>query len=237
MRVNWLAVQDFRNYTAAELHLAPDGLTVVIGENGQGKTNLLEALAWLATLTSFRGAPNDALVRQGATSAFVRAEVDRDGRAAHARSRSAAAGFAACARERQAAARSARPARRDSRERVQPRRSCSDQGRARRASATARRRARGVDTRSTPRRSPPSTAYCVNVARCCAKPVAKQRPKIVTTLDVWDTKLAEHGAALATARRDTGGATGTGGRQGVRRCGRGRGHGRYAVRAVVGQRR
>ena len=54
MRVNWLAVQDFRNYESARLELAPEGLTVVIGENGQGKTNLVEAIGYLATLSSHR---------------------------------------------------------------------------------------------------------------------------------------------------------------------------------------
>ncbi len=39
---------------------------MVVGDNGQGKTNLAEAIAYLATLSSFRGAPNDALVRVGA---------------------------------------------------------------------------------------------------------------------------------------------------------------------------
>jgi DNA replication and repair protein RecF len=71
----WLA--DFRSYASAELVPAP-GLTAVVGANGQGKSNLLEAVAWLATLSSFRGAPSDALVRVGAGEAVVRAEVEGD---------------------------------------------------------------------------------------------------------------------------------------------------------------
>lgn len=59
---------------------APEGLTVVTGANGQGKTNLLEAIAWLATLSSFRGAPNEALVRTDAERAVVRAQGEREGR-------------------------------------------------------------------------------------------------------------------------------------------------------------
>jgi DNA replication and repair protein RecF len=81
MRVHRLWLQDFRNYTTAELAPAPDGLTVVSGGNGQGKSNLLEAVGWLATLESFRSAPAEALVRQGAEQAVVRAEGERDGRA------------------------------------------------------------------------------------------------------------------------------------------------------------
>jgi DNA replication and repair protein RecF len=75
----WLT--DFRSYRAAELAPAPTGLTVIEGANGEGKTNLLEAVAYLATLRSFRGAPADAMVRTGAESAVVRAEAEREGRA------------------------------------------------------------------------------------------------------------------------------------------------------------
>jgi DNA replication and repair protein RecF len=74
----WLT--DFRSYTSAELTPAPDGLTVVLGANGQGKTNLLEAIGYLATLRSFRGVPGEALIRIGAARAVVRAETHRDGR-------------------------------------------------------------------------------------------------------------------------------------------------------------
>jgi DNA replication and repair protein RecF len=73
----WLT--DFRSYPAVELELGT-GLTALLGDNGEGKTNLLEAVGFLATLASFRGAPNDALVRQGAMQAVVRAEGERDGR-------------------------------------------------------------------------------------------------------------------------------------------------------------
>ena len=73
----WLA--DFRNWVAAELTLAP-GLTVVRGRNGAGKTNLLEAVGYLATLGSFRGVAADALVRQGSEEAVVRGEGRRGAR-------------------------------------------------------------------------------------------------------------------------------------------------------------
>jgi DNA replication and repair protein RecF len=73
----WLT--DFRSYPSAELAFAP-GLTALLGANGEGKTNLMEAVGYLATLSSFRGAPNDALVRQGCATAVVRAEGEREGR-------------------------------------------------------------------------------------------------------------------------------------------------------------
>jgi len=73
----WLT--DFRSYPSAEVEFAP-GLTALLGANGEGKTNVMEAVAYLATLSSFRGAPNDALVRHGCSTAVVRAEGEREGR-------------------------------------------------------------------------------------------------------------------------------------------------------------
>jgi DNA replication and repair protein RecF len=76
----WLT--DFRNYLEAEFEPAPSGITVVTGDNGEGKTNLLEAISYLATLRSLRASPSEAMVRQGAGAdhAIVRAEAHREGR-------------------------------------------------------------------------------------------------------------------------------------------------------------
>ncbi len=74
MIVERLELVDFRNYRSASFDLTA-GITAVLGMNGQGKTNLAEALAYLATLSSFRGAPPDALVRVGADAAIIRATV------------------------------------------------------------------------------------------------------------------------------------------------------------------
>ena len=74
MRLGRLSLRDYRSYEHAELELA-DGLTVLLGPNGQGKTNLVEAIGWLATMGSFRGAPTEALVRRGADRAIVRAQI------------------------------------------------------------------------------------------------------------------------------------------------------------------
>jgi DNA replication and repair protein RecF len=72
-----LELVDFRNYVRAEFDLT-DGVTAVVGDNGHGKTNLAESLAYLATLRSFRDAPPEALVRVGAEAAVVRATVRTD---------------------------------------------------------------------------------------------------------------------------------------------------------------
>ena len=74
MIVERLELVDFRNYHSASFDLTA-GITAVLGKNGQGKTNLAEALAYLATLSSFRGAPPDALVRVGADAGIIRATV------------------------------------------------------------------------------------------------------------------------------------------------------------------
>jgi DNA replication and repair protein RecF len=79
VRVRTLWLTDFRSYASAQVDLSP-GLTALVGANGEGKTNLLEALAWLASLSSFRGAPTEALVRRDAPFAVVRALAEREGR-------------------------------------------------------------------------------------------------------------------------------------------------------------
>ena len=77
MIIEHLELVDFRNYVTGSFDLH-SGTTVIIGDNGQGKTNLAEALAFLATLVSFRAAPTDALIRAGASSAIIRATVRQD---------------------------------------------------------------------------------------------------------------------------------------------------------------
>ena len=80
MLIRSLELQNFRSYTHAELELS-DGLTAIVGANGQGKTNLLEAISWIAGMGSFRGVPDDALIRIGADAAILRATVvSPDGR-------------------------------------------------------------------------------------------------------------------------------------------------------------
>lgn len=79
MQLRQLTLTDFRNYRNATADFAP-GLTVVVGANGHGKTNLLEAIGWLATQSSFRGVAADVLVREGCDRAFLRADAERTGR-------------------------------------------------------------------------------------------------------------------------------------------------------------
>jgi DNA replication and repair protein RecF len=76
-----LTLVDFRSYATAEVPLEP-GATAFIGRNGQGKTNLVEAIDYLSRLSSHRVAADAPLVRAGADRALVRAAVVRDGRQA-----------------------------------------------------------------------------------------------------------------------------------------------------------
>lgn len=80
MNIRHLALADWRSYRECDVSFG-DGLTAIIGDNGHGKSNLIEAIGWIAGTGSFRGAPDDALIRLGADAAIVRATVDdRTGR-------------------------------------------------------------------------------------------------------------------------------------------------------------
>src|SRR5699024_8785645 len=72
--VDHLQLVDFRNYEHVELPLTP-GVTIFVGRNGQGKTNLVEAVDYLATLGSHRVASDTPLVRAGAEQAIIRGRV------------------------------------------------------------------------------------------------------------------------------------------------------------------
>jgi DNA replication and repair protein RecF len=76
-----LSLHDFRSYPSVEVEMGP-GITSFVGRNGQGKTNLVEAIDYLSRLSSHRVSADAPLVRQGAGQAVVRAAVVRDERRA-----------------------------------------------------------------------------------------------------------------------------------------------------------
>jgi DNA replication and repair protein RecF len=200
VRLSQLWLTDFRCYSSAELTLA-DGLTAVVGANGEGKTSLLEAIAYLSTLRSLRGVPTEALVRRGASSAIVRAEGERDGRNLLIEAEITTTGRNRVLVNRQRLTRSrdllgalrttvfspddldlvkGGPAgRRDLLDdtlvamSTRNQQLCGDLDRVLRQRNTLLRQARGRLT-----------------------------PEVASTLDVWDAKLAELGDALAAARTD-----------------------------------
>ncbi|WP_116042994.1 DNA replication/repair protein RecF [Amycolatopsis palatopharyngis] len=79
MYLRHLQVTDFRSWELLDLPLEP-GPTVLVGPNGRGKTNLLEAIAYTATLSSHRVATDTPLVRHGCERALVRTAVVNEGR-------------------------------------------------------------------------------------------------------------------------------------------------------------
>jgi DNA replication and repair protein RecF len=81
VHVSHLSLHDFRSYDEVEVALGP-GVTAFVGRNGQGKTNLVEAVDYIARLSSHRVAADAPLVRFGAEHAVVRTAVVKDGREA-----------------------------------------------------------------------------------------------------------------------------------------------------------
>jgi DNA replication and repair protein RecF len=79
MRVTRLSLSDFRNYETAELELSA-GPNLFVGSNGQGKTNLVEALGFLSTLGSHRVSTDHAMIRAGQDAAIVRARLQNGDR-------------------------------------------------------------------------------------------------------------------------------------------------------------
>jgi DNA replication and repair protein RecF len=198
VRVAHLWLTDFRNYTTADVEPAP-GLTAIVGANGEGKTNLLEAVGYLATLASFRGAPGEALVRAGAEQAVVRAEVEREGRTSLLEAELRAVG----------------------RDRVLVNR--QPLKRTRDLLGTVRTTVFSPDDLTLVKGGPAERRRLVDDALVACAPrhdatrsdldrILRQRttllkqaggrltPEVAATLDVWDAKLAEVGEVLGTAR-------------------------------------
>ncbi|WP_084128423.1 DNA replication/repair protein RecF [Demequina sp. NBRC 110055] len=79
MRVTHLSLTEFRSYESVDIEFGPR-VTTLVGRNGQGKTNVVEAVRYLSTLSSHRVAADAPLIRAGAARAVVRARVEKAGR-------------------------------------------------------------------------------------------------------------------------------------------------------------
>jgi DNA replication and repair protein RecF len=75
MFVSHLSLMDFRSYSQLEIALKP-GQNIFIGENGEGKTNIIEALMYLALLSSHRISSDQPLVKLGSERAYIRAKIE-----------------------------------------------------------------------------------------------------------------------------------------------------------------
>ncbi|OCB31536.1 DNA replication/repair protein RecF [Mycobacterium malmoense] len=203
MYVRHLGLRDFRSWAHADLELEP-GRTVFVGSNGFGKTNLVEALWFSATLGSHRVGTDTPLIRAGADRAVVSTIVVNEGRE--------------CAIDLEIAAGRANKARlnrspvRSTREVIGVLRAVlfAPEDLALVRGDPAERR-RYLDDLATVRR--PAVAG----VRADYDKVLRQRTALLKsaagmrhradrgaldTLDVWDSRLAEHGAELMAARID-----------------------------------
>lgn len=79
MKVDWISLRDFRSYRVLDWQPDPS-INLLIGPNGAGKTNLLESVGYLASLKSFRGAPEWALIADDGSAAVIRAGVTEEDR-------------------------------------------------------------------------------------------------------------------------------------------------------------
>ena len=203
MYVRHLALHDFRSWSAVDLELTP-GRTVFVGANGFGKTNLVEALWYCATLGSHRVGTDAPLVRAGAERAVVSTIVVNEGREL-AVDIEIAAGRANKARLNRSPVRSTR----EVLGAVRAVLFAPEDLALVRGDPTERRRY--LDELATTRR--PTIAG----VRADYDKVLKQRTallksasgarfrgdhSVLETLDVWDGHLAAHGARLMAARLD-----------------------------------
>ena len=80
MRITHLILDDFRSYESVRVELGP-GVTTLVGRNGHGKTNVVEAVRYLSTLSSHRVATDAPMLRSGAERAVISGRVERGERA------------------------------------------------------------------------------------------------------------------------------------------------------------
>ena len=74
MHLSHVSLKNFRSYSELELSLTP-GITIFLGKNGEGKTNIVESMMYLAFLTSHRTSGDQPLVRLGESAAYIRAKI------------------------------------------------------------------------------------------------------------------------------------------------------------------
>ena len=195
MYVRSLGLQDFRSWPQANLELTP-GRTVFLGANGNGKTNLLEALGYLATLSSHRVATTAPLLRSGTTRARISAVVVNADRELRLDLELAATTRAAVNRS---------PVRRP-REILGILRTVlfapEDLALVRGDPAERRRLLDELLTARLPRMAAVRADYdrVLRQRSALLKTAGRVRNPDLTTLDVWDGHLAAHGAELIAAR-------------------------------------
>ncbi|MEK8108842.1 AAA family ATPase [Micromonospora sp. M12] len=234
MYVHRLELVDFRSYERVAVDLQP-GANVLIGANGVGKTNLVEALGYVATLDSHRVATDAPLVRMGATSAVIRCAVVHDGRELLVELE-IVPGKANRARLGRSPARRARDVLGHSGSCSSPRRTLSWCGATRPNVAATWTTCWSIDSPGTPACGPTTSGWSSSATPCCAPRTWPARPVGPGRRPRHPRRLGHPPgpARRGVARR----ATGAGGRahparrQGVRRGGRRSGRREHRVPAL-----
>ncbi len=203
MYVRHVGLRDFRSWAHLDLDLEP-GATVLVGPNGYGKTNLIEALWYSASLASHRVATDAPLIRTGAVRAVVSTIVVNDGREL-AVDLEIAAGRANKVRLNRAPVRSAR-------EVIGVLRAVlfapEDLSLSRGDPADRRRYLDELASVRRPRVAAVRSDYAhalrqrTALLKSAAGSAHRGDRSVLDTLDVWDTQLAGHGAELMAARID-----------------------------------
>jgi DNA replication and repair protein RecF len=202
VHVSRIELVDFRSYPRAVVDFEP-GVSVLIGPNGVGKTNLVEALGYLASLSSHRVAVDAPLVRAGADTAVIRAQVQHEGRSLlvelaiePGRANRARLGGAPARRPRDilGALRLVLFAPED----LQLVRGDPAERRRYLDELLVARQPRFAGVRADYERTLKQRNALLRTAYLARKTGAG--PRDLSTLDVWDTHLAQHGAQLLAAR-------------------------------------
>jgi DNA replication and repair protein RecF len=194
-----LAISDFRNIVEATIEPDPEGTTVITGLNGAGKTSVLEAIGYLATLQSFRGTPREAMVRRGADHAILRAETLVGGRSVTIEAELSTTGRSRTMLNRQNVRR-----RVELHEAIRTTVFSPEDIGVVRAGPTDRRRFLDETLAVVDPKAAHSTDEVDKILRqrsaLLRSAGRRLTPEVAATLDVWDTRLDTSGTALVEAR-------------------------------------